>query len=46
MAVDFLGGLFSILSLVFKNKFDVLAAVAYSLVVVRPPTPQPQITVM
>jgi len=34
MAVDLLGGIFSILSLIFKNKFDVLAAVAYSLVVV------------
>jgi len=36
MAVDCLGGIFSILSLIFKSKFDVLAAVAYSLVVVRP----------
>lgn len=34
MAVDLLGGVFSILSLIFKNKVDVPAAVAYSLVVV------------
>jgi hypothetical protein len=40
MAVDLLGGIFSILSLIFKNKVDVLAAVAYSLVVVRPPIAQ------
>jgi len=36
MAVDLLGGIFSILSLIFKNKVDVLAAVAYALVVVSP----------
>jgi len=36
MAIDLLGGVFSILSLVFKRQVDVLAAVAYSLVVVRP----------
>jgi len=36
MAIDLLGGVFSILSLVFKRKVDVLAAVAYSLVVVSP----------
>ncbi len=35
MAVDLLGGVFSILSLAFKSHFDVTAAVAYSLVVVR-----------
>ncbi|KLO19084.1 PQ-loop-domain-containing protein [Schizopora paradoxa] len=34
MTVDLLGGVFSALSLVFKSKFDVLAGVAYSLVVV------------
>ena len=34
MAVDILGGVFSLLSLVFKEDFDVLAGVAYSLVVV------------
>ena len=34
MAVDLLGGVFSILSLVFKSHFDVTAAVAYTLVVV------------
>ncbi|KAI9453020.1 PQ loop repeat-domain-containing protein [Lactarius psammicola] len=34
MAVDLLGGVFSILSLAFKSHFDVTAAVAYSLVVV------------
>jgi uncharacterized membrane protein YgcG len=40
MAVDLLGGIFSILSLIFKNRVDVPAAVAYSLVVVRrPPRP-------
>lgn len=35
MAVDLLGGVFSILSLAFKSHFDATAAVAYSLVVVR-----------
>ena len=35
MAIDLLGGVFSDLSLVFKPKFDVIAGVAYSLVVVR-----------
>jgi len=34
MTVDLLGGVFSTLSLVFKPKFDVLAGVAYTLVVV------------
>ena len=34
MAVDLLGGVFSILSLVFKNHFDATAAVAYALVAV------------
>ncbi|KAH9967544.1 PQ loop repeat-domain-containing protein [Russula dissimulans] len=34
MFIDLLGGVFSILSLVFKRHFDVLAAVAYALVVV------------
>ena len=34
MAIDLLGVFFSILSLVFKRQVDVLAAVAYSLVVV------------
>jgi len=34
MAIDLLGGVFSDLSLVFKPKFDVIAGVAYSLVVV------------
>ena len=38
MAIDCLGGVFSILSLIFKQQVDVLAAVAYALVVVRPPT--------
>ncbi|KAH8111042.1 PQ loop repeat-domain-containing protein [Phellopilus nigrolimitatus] len=33
MSIDFLGGIFSLLSLVFKEKFDVLAGVAYSLVI-------------
>ncbi|KAJ3544713.1 hypothetical protein NM688_g5710 [Phlebia brevispora] len=33
MTVDFLGGIFSDLSLAFKPKFDVIAGVAYSLVV-------------
>ncbi|KAJ7210385.1 hypothetical protein GGX14DRAFT_450539 [Mycena pura] len=36
MLVDALGGVFSDLSLAFKQKFDVIAAVAYTLVVVRP----------
>lgn len=35
MTIDLLGGVFSDLSLVFKPKFDVIAGVAYSLVVVR-----------
>lgn len=34
MIVDLLGGVFSLLSLVFKDDFDVIAAVAYSAVVV------------
>ncbi|KAF8268698.1 hypothetical protein EI94DRAFT_1771495 [Lactarius quietus] len=34
MAVDLLGGVFSILSLVFKSYFDATAAVSYSLVVI------------
>ncbi|CAL1705901.1 unnamed protein product [Somion occarium] len=33
MLVDLMGGVFSILSLVFKAEFDVIAAVTYSLVV-------------
>jgi len=36
MFIDILGGVFSILSLVFKRHLDVLAALAYALVVVRP----------
>lgn len=46
MAVDLLGGIFSILSLIFKNKVDVPAAVAYSLVVVRLRVPTAQISIM
>ncbi|KAF8661298.1 hypothetical protein AX16_001397 [Volvariella volvacea WC 439] len=34
MLIDLLGGGFSVLSLIFKENFDVLAGVAYSLVVV------------
>lgn len=34
MFIDFLGGVFSDLSLAFKPKFDVFGAVAYSLVIV------------
>ena len=34
MLIDMAGGVFSDLSLVFKSKFDVIAGVAYSLVVV------------
>ena len=34
MFIDWLGGLFSLLSLLFKEKLDVLASVTYSLVVV------------
>ncbi|TFY54748.1 hypothetical protein EVG20_g9581 [Dentipellis fragilis] len=33
MSIDLLGGVFSDLSLVFKEKFDVIAAVTYSLVI-------------
>ena len=36
MAIDLFGGVFSILSHVFKRHVNVLAAVAYCLVVVRP----------
>ncbi|KAF8909329.1 hypothetical protein CPB84DRAFT_1631692, partial [Gymnopilus junonius] len=34
MSVDLLGGVFSLLSLVFKTEFDVIAAVTYSTVIV------------
>lgn len=34
IAVDMLGGIFSDLSLAFKEEFDVLASITYSLVVV------------
>ena len=34
MAIDCLGGVFSTLSLVFKEEFDVIAGVTYSLVIV------------
>jgi hypothetical protein len=34
MTIDLLGGVFSVLSLVFKEHFDVLGGVAYSAVVV------------
>lgn len=34
ITIDTLGGVFSLLSLVFKPKFDIIAAVTYSLVVV------------
>jgi PQ loop repeat len=37
MAIDCLGGVFSILALLFKHRVDAIAAVAYSLVVVRRP---------
>lgn len=33
--IDWLGGLFSVLSLVFKEEFDIIAGITYSLVVVR-----------
>ena len=36
MVIDLFGGTISIVSLVFKRQVDLLAAVAYSLVVVRP----------
>ena len=38
MFVDMMGGVFSVLSLVFKTEFDVIAGVTYSLVVVSPHT--------
>jgi hypothetical protein len=38
MAIDCLGSVFSILSLIFKRQVDVLAAVTYALVVVCLPT--------
>ncbi|KAI0083937.1 PQ loop repeat-domain-containing protein [Irpex rosettiformis] len=34
MIIDLLGGVFSVLSLAFKSNFDIIAGVAYSLVVV------------
>ena len=34
MLVDWSGGVFSVLSLVFKEKFDIIAGVTYSAVVV------------
>lgn len=37
MVIDWLGGVFSTLSLVFKEKFDVIAGVTYSLVIVSNP---------
>jgi hypothetical protein len=37
MLVDCLGGVFSMLSLVFKDKIDVIASVTYLAVVVSPP---------
>ena len=36
MFVDFLGGVFNDLSLAFKDHFDVIPAITYSLVVVSP----------
>lgn len=36
MAVDCLGGVFSFLSLIFKEEFDVIASVTYLAVVVSP----------
>ncbi|KAF9462914.1 PQ loop repeat-domain-containing protein [Collybia nuda] len=35
LIIDILGGVFSDLSLVFREKFDVLAAIAYTLVIVK-----------
>ena len=35
MVVDMMGGIFSDLSLAFKDKFDVVAGITYSLVIVR-----------
>ncbi|TFK74939.1 hypothetical protein BDN72DRAFT_600522 [Pluteus cervinus] len=34
MIIDLLGGVFSVLSLVFKEKFDILAAISYTMAVV------------
>lgn len=36
MTIDLLGGVFNDLSLAFKPKFDVIAALTYSLVIVSP----------
>ena len=41
MAVDCLGGVFSTLSLVFKEEFDVIAGISYINVVVRTRSPFP-----
>lgn len=35
VVIDWLGGIFSVLSLVFKEKFDVIAGITYALVIVR-----------
>ena len=37
MAVDICGGVFSILSLVFKEKFDVFASISYIVVIASYP---------
>ena len=44
MAVDLMGGVFSLLSLAFKEHFDVIAAVAYGAVVVSYLFPNPPST--
>ena len=41
MCIDLMGGVFNDLSLVFKDKFDVVAGITYSLVVVCPTSPHP-----
>jgi hypothetical protein len=45
MAVDLLGSIFWILSLTFKKKVEVLAAIAYSFIVVCPSPSTAQIYV-
>lgn len=38
LLIDILGGVFNNLSLAFKEKFDVVASISYTLVIVRPLT--------
>ena len=37
MAIDCLGGVFSVLSLIFKQQVEIFAAIVYALDILRPP---------